>query len=208
METKIRVFLVDDHPLVLLGLSTYFRSDGRVEVVGQASSGQQALDLIASKKPDLVLLDILMPGMDGIEIAQALAESQPEVKVLFLTGLPAAEATRLLVGTRACGFLSKMLTGQELADRICEVGRGIALGPSDDRLVGRTQPVSRNLSPREHQVLALLADGNSNKQIATALGLSARTVEKHRAHVMDKLGLKSVALLTKYAVAQGISGPL
>ncbi|MEW6320953.1 MAG: response regulator transcription factor [Acidobacteriota bacterium] len=212
---RLRVLLGDDHTLVRQGLRKILEDHGGYDVVGEAGTGREAIQLAMDAKPDVVVLDIAMPQLNGIEAARQIARRTPQVKVLFLS-MHADEAyvTRALQAG-AKGYLLKDSAGQDLIRAIDAVARGrtffsepIASQMLDDyvRRVADSGAGDRfeTLSDREREVFQLLAEGRSNKEIAELLSISVATVETHRARVLQKLDVHSLAELVLFAVRRGI----
>jgi DNA-binding NarL/FixJ family response regulator len=204
----IRILIADDHVLVRSGLRALLGADADLEVVGEAGDGAETLRLAAELAPDLVLLDVSMPGESGIKTAARLKEAHPELAVLFLTMHEEEGLLHEALRAGAAGYVIKRAEASELLQAIRAAGRGdIYVHPAMTRGLLR-QPVSTHhrrgepapeLTARELDVLRLLARGNTNRQIAGLLGLSTRTVESHRANLMGKLGLTSRVELVDYA---------
>lgn len=204
----IRILIADDHVLVRSGLRALLRGDPELEVVGEAGDGPETLNLAAELSPDLVLLDITMPGQSGIATARRLKEAYPELVVLFLTMHEDEGLLQEAMRAGAAGYVIKRAEPSELLNAIHAAGRGdVYVHPAMTRALLR-QPVSTQrrreapepvLTPRELDVLRLLVRGNTNRQIAGLLGLSTRTIESHRANLMGKLGLASRVDLVEYA---------
>lgn len=212
---RIRLLLVDDHALVLEGIRSYLASQPQFEVIGSGKDGREALQKARLLQPEILLLDISMPGMNGIETVQRLRKSEPHVKVLILTMHCSKEYVSPLIDAGVRGFLLKDCSPTELASAIQLIHEGqVYFSPRVSRLLldeltrGRPNSVAPDditkLSEREREVLALIAEGRSSKQIAGQLQVGVRTVETHRERIMDKLGIHSIAGLTRLAIARGI----
>lgn len=204
----IRILIADDHALVRSGLRALLCADRDLEVVGEAGDGAETLRLAGELAPDLVLLDVSMPGESGIATAERLKEAHPELAVLFLTMHEDEGLLHEALRTGAAGYVIKRAEASELLQAIRAASRGdIYVHPAMTRGLLRqpvtTQhrrgPAAPELTARELDVLRLLARGNTNRQIAGLLGLSTRTVESHRANLMGKLGLTSRVELVDYA---------
>ena len=204
----IRVLIADDHVLVRSGLRALLGVDPDIEVVGEAGNGDDTCRLAAALQPDLVLLDISLPGESGIAIARRLKEEQPDLAVLFLTMHEEEALLHEALATGAAGYVIKRAESGELLQAIRAACRGdVYVHPAMVRSLlaqpvappRRRGPATPSLTARELDVLRLLARGNTNRQIAALLGLSVRTVESHRAHLMGKLGLVSRVDLVEYA---------
>ena len=204
----IRILIADDHAVVRSGLRALLQADPELEVVGEAADGVETLRLTATLAPDMVLLDITMPPENGIETAALLKEAHPEVHVLILTMHEDESLLHEALRAGASGYVIKRAEESEITSAIHAAHRGdIYVHPSMTRALlqqpvaiehRRVSPVDA-LTPREIDVLRLLAKGNTNRQIAELLGLSTRTVENHRANLMGKLGLTSRVELVNYA---------
>ena len=204
----IRILIADDHAVVRSGLRALLRADPDLEVVGEAADGVETLRLAETLHPDAVLLDITMPPDNGIETAKRLKEKHPQLMVLFLTMHEDESLLHEALRAGAAGYLIKRAEESEIIQAIHAASRGdIYVHPAMTRALLQ-QPVTMEhrrgspvdaLTPRELDVLRLLAKGNTNRQIAGLLGLSIRTVENHRANLMGKLGLVSRVELVNYA---------
>jgi two-component system response regulator NreC len=204
----VDIFLADDHGVLRAGLRALLNSEDDLEVVGEAASGDEALRLAAELRPDIVLLDLNMPGPGGIEITRQLREVLPETRVLVLTVHEDEGLLREAIDVGASGYIIKRAVESELINAIRAVARGdLYIHPSMTRALLR-EPAKRtrapagaqeSLTPRETDVLRLIVRGYTNRQAAEELGLSVRTVETHRANLMGKLGLKSRVELVRWA---------
>jgi DNA-binding NarL/FixJ family response regulator len=213
----VRILIAEDHALVRAGFVGLLSQDPDFEIVGEADNGRDAVRIACELKPDVVLMDLAMPGMNGMEAIVDIKRRHPEVRVLVLTlhkteefilaslragadGYMLKEATprelRLAVRTVANGktYISQDVLGKVVGD---DMGRGVSLP---------TNGVWDTLTQREREVLKLVAEGKSNKATADFLFLSTKTVEKHRAKLMSKLGLRNAAALTAYAIQRGLVG--
>ena len=211
---KARVLLVDDHVVVRQGLKALFADEGDIEVIGEASNGREALDFLAELEPDVVLMDISMPGLNGIEATRQIQQRHPGVKVVVLSMHANEEYVFQVLQAGASGYVLKQSDSLEVlsAIRAAVVG-GSFLSPPISRTViddylRRAQARGRGsddelLTSREREVLQLLAEGKSNRDIADELSISIKTVETHRANMMTKLGLSSKTELVKYALRKG-----
>jgi DNA-binding NarL/FixJ family response regulator len=204
---KVRVMLVDDHEVVRLGLQRMLSCSAEVEVVGTASSGEEAVDLVGVLRPDVVLLDLRLPGMHGLEVLSRLRESGPHPKVLVLTVHDDTDIVVQAVRGGAQGYVLKDASQEELLGAIRRVGSGNtyfdsvvvrALLQSDDR------SNENALSEREVEVLRLLASGFTNKEIAEQLFLSPDTVKTHLSHAYRKLGVSDRAHAVAVALRKGL----
>jgi DNA-binding NarL/FixJ family response regulator len=212
---KITVLLVDDHTVVRQGLRALLSQEEDIEVVGEAENGRQAVQMAMKTTPDLVLMDVVMPLMNGLEGTRQILKNVPTTKVLVLSSYSDDDYVQRLTEVGASGYLIKQTAADDLLLAIREVQRGNAFfSPAiAKRLRDRCrqafndgQPLKRNieLTSRESEVLQLIAEGLPNKQIAGELGISIKTVEKHRQQVMNKLNIHDVAGLTRYAISKGV----
>jgi DNA-binding NarL/FixJ family response regulator len=211
----IRVLLADDHALVRAGIHSLLEGMREVQVVGEASSGEEALELADRARPDVVLMDIAMKGITGLEAAAQLRERHPEVRVVILSMHSGEEYVLQALRAGAVGYLLKDAATGELELALRSVMRGESwLSPSVSRQVvegymhrsgGETAP--EVLTARQREVLKLVAGGKSTKEIAFLLNLSVKTVETHRAQIMERLGIRDVAGLVRYALRTGLVPP-
>ena len=194
METKTRVMIVDDHAVVRSGLATFLMTCDDMELVGEAESGEQALVRIPQLKPDVVLMDLVMPGMDGATATRQLRECCPEVQVIILTSFKEQELVHGALQAGAIGYLLKDVTALELANaiRAAAMGRPTYAPEATQALVqAARQPAEKlgfDLTEREREVLALMVEGLNNNQIAPRLFISPSTVKFHVSSILSKLG--------------------
>jgi DNA-binding NarL/FixJ family response regulator len=211
----IRVLLADDHALVRAGLRSLLAAMKEVEVVGEASSGEEALELAARERPDVVLMDIAMKGINGLETAARLRDRAPGVRVVILSMHSGEEYVLQALRAGAVGYLLKDAATGELELALRTVMRGESwLSPAVSRQVveGYVQRVGGDatadvLTARQREVLKLVAGGKSTKEIAFMLNLSVKTVETHRAQIMERLGIRDVPGLVRYALRTGLVPP-
>ncbi|OOV86319.1 response regulator transcription factor [Oceanospirillum linum] len=208
-SASIKLLLVDDHPLVRDGIRARFEADDLIEVIGEAQNGQQALDFVEHRRPDVVLMDVSMPVMNGLEATQHLRNRYPSVPVLILSMHDSREYIQQLVQTGASGYVLKDVGSDELVRAIQTVHQGgsyFSAGVSRVLFQGQpdTTEQKQALTPREETVLRYLAEGNSNKEIARQLDISVRTVETHRQNIKQKLDIHTAAGLARYAVEEGL----
>src|SRR5256886_11199570 len=213
---KITVFLADDHTVVRQGLRALLSSEEDMEIVGEAENGRQAVQVVKKLLPDVVVMDIAMPVLNGLEATRQITRTVPSAKVLVLSSYSDDEYVQQLTEAGAAGYLVKQTAANDLLKAIREAYKGNAFfSPSiAKRLRDQCreafvsgQPVRKRsdyLTTREAEVLQLIAEGQANKQIAAELAISIKTVEKHRQQVMNKLGIHDVAGLTRHAIAKGI----
>jgi DNA-binding NarL/FixJ family response regulator len=207
-----RVILADDHKLVRAGFRAMLKTLRDVEVVGETENGREALELIRKHMPDIALLDITMPGLTGLEVAARVSAELPKVRVIILSMHTQDEYIVQAIRAGIAGYLLKNAEPMELELAIrSALGGDIYMSPGISRRVVHEFARKTNftttldlLSPRQREILQLLAEGNSNKEIATVLKLSIKTVETHRKELMERLGLHDVAGLVRYAIRMGI----
>jgi two-component system response regulator NreC len=207
----IEILIADDHGVLRAGLRALLNAEGDMHVAGEAASGGEAIRLAIDLHPDVVLLDISMPDMDGLEATRLLVNRLPQVRVLILTVHEDATLLREAMRAGAVGYVIKRAVESELINAIRAVAAGdFYVHPAlTHALLGRTgrSPAgasAENLTPREREVLQLIAQGYTNRQIAELLHLSTRTVESHRANLRAKLNLDSRVELVRYAAEQGL----
>ncbi len=211
--TQLRIFLVDDHMVVREGLKTLITAHPEMEVIGESDDGTTAVALIQACQPDVVIMDISMPHMNGIETTAQLKQRCPEVKVLVMSVHDDTSYLRQLLAVGASGYILKHTAADALIQAIQLVASGgVYLEPSlAEHVVARyvrrptmtTHLLGMDLSEREIEVVQRIAQGHSNKTIATQLTLSVKTVETYRARAMDKLGIQGRAALVRYALERG-----
>jgi DNA-binding NarL/FixJ family response regulator len=213
---KIRVLLADDHTVVRQGLRALLAAEEDIEIIGEAENGRQALQLVKKLLPDVVVMDIAMPVLNGVEATRQITRYVPSVKVLVLSTYSNDEYVEQLTEAGAAGYLVKQTAANDLLKAIREAFKGNAffspaiakrLRDQCRQTYVTGQPVKRRsdyLTTREAEVLQLIAEGRANKQIAAELCISIKTVEKHRQQVMNKLGIHDVAGLTRHAISKGI----
>ncbi len=210
----IRVLLADDHQIVRDGLHALLDAETDLEIVGEAREGRAAVQLAAQMKPDVVIMDIGMPDLNGMEATRQILEAAPGVRIVALSMHSDRRFIEGMFKAGAAGYLLKDAAFEELARAVRTVVAGRPyLSPSIAAAVidGYVNPAAGSasaadlLTPREREVLQLLAEGNSTKQIALSLDVSVKTVETYRSRLMEKLDLHSVAELTKYAVREGLT---
>jgi len=214
-EKKVRVLLADDHELVRAGVRKVLENSSGFEVVGEASRGDETLAKLAELEPDVLLLDLNMPGGDGFEVLRTARDTAGGARIVVLSLHVQAEYVSRAVREGADGYLSKDLAAQELPDAIASVMAGkpwysAAVQEVLAKVVrtGGTRPLEK-LTPREREVLVGIARGLTSKEIGAQFNISARTVETHRAALMRKLDVRSIALLTQLAIREGlVEGPV
>ncbi|HEX5273168.1 MAG TPA: response regulator transcription factor [Gemmataceae bacterium] len=211
--TKLRIVLADDHAVVREGLKALVNARPEMGVVGEAGDGAAACRLAEELQPDVVVMDVSMPGMSGAEATEWLKRLHPAVKVLALTVHEDKSYLRLLLEAGARGYVLKRAAAEELIHAIRTVAAGgVYLDPTlagkvvggfVRRSAGSAPPEGSDLTDREAEVVRLIASGHGNKEIAAQLGLSVKTVETYKARSLEKLGLKSRADLVRYALQRG-----
>ncbi len=205
----IRLLLVDDHEMVRTGLRTFLELQDDMSVVGEAGSGEEALVRVAALEPDIVLLDLVLPGMTGVQTTQRLRAEHPEVKVVVLTSFSGQDAVLPAVRAGVAGYLLKDVGPAELADALRSVhAGGSPLHPQVAATVMHsvTDAARDLLTPREREVLRLIARGLSNRLIARELVLSGKTVKAHVSAVLAKLGVADRTQAALHAVREGLVG--
>jgi DNA-binding NarL/FixJ family response regulator len=211
--TAIRILIVDDHAILREGVRALLSAHEDLEVVGEASNGQLAISAVERLDPDVVLMDIAMPGLGGIETTIELKKLGRRAKVLILSQYDDREYVRRLLKAGVSGYVLKKSAGAELAGAIRAVHRGgLVLDPEVARVaMAEAGPAAaagedpyEALTDREKQVLKLVADGKSNKEVAEVLGISVKTAMSHREHVMEKLGLHNRTELVRFAIKRGV----
>jgi DNA-binding NarL/FixJ family response regulator len=211
---KIRILLADDHTILREGISSLLNDEADMQVIGEAEDGRTAVKMACEQMPDVVLMDIGMPLLNGLEATRQIKRDCPGVKVLILTMHENEEYIRQVLASGAMGYILKDAAARDLLDAIRAVHRGEAvLSPAITRLViedylrwGEIQPgnLPNVLTPREQEVLQLIAEGYKNKEIADILNISIKTVQSHRTNLMQKLDLHNRGDLVKYAIQKKI----
>lgn len=201
----IRVVLADDHPLTRSGIAEFLRRESSLELLGEAEDGLRAWQLIQELKPDIALLDIRMPGLDGVSVAQKVKEAGLPTATIMLTSYDAQQYVMASLRAGARGFVLKTVSPKELTAAIATVARGgLYLDPEVASVMGERDFDPEQLSTREREVLVLAAKGLSSKEVAGKLFISERTVQTHLASIYDKLGSKNkteaLLLALKYGV--------
>ena len=211
-KQTIRVLIADDHPVVRKGLQSCLSRQDRLRIVGEAANGDEALEKALELKPDVVLMDISMPRRDGLAVTQALRKAAPQIKVLILSVHSNKEYIFRIIQSGAQGYISKEAPPEDLLRAIEAVHQGTAFFSPEVAQAALSQLISNGgkkdpfamLTGREREVLALIAEGQSNKEIAMRLGIGVRTIETHRERIMRRLDIHSVAGLTKFSIANGL----
>jgi DNA-binding NarL/FixJ family response regulator len=213
MSSRIRILVVDDHAILREGVRALLQLHADFEVVAEASNGMEAIEAVARLDPDVVLMDIAMPGLGGIEAALEMKKQGRRARILILSQYEDREYVRRLLKAGVAGYVLKKSAGAELANAIRAVHRGgLVLDPEVARTAmeeanpatpGEADPYDA-LTDREKQVLKLVADGRSNKEVAEVLGISVKTAMSHREHVMEKLGVHNRTELVRFALKKGV----
>jgi two-component system nitrate/nitrite response regulator NarL len=208
MSNPIRVLLVDDHPLVLEGIRSVLETYDHIEVVGAAESAKAGLKIALNSKPDVVLMDINMPEMNGIDAIEMFKDQLPSTRLLMLSMHDSREYISTSTMYGASGYVLKDVSTSEIVTAIEKVAQGgtyFSTGVSEVLMGEGTQKSHTSLlTTREQSVLLLVAEGKSNKDVATQLDISIRTVETHRKNIKKKLGISTTAGLTRYAITNGL----
>ena len=205
----IHVMLVDDHNVVRSGLATFLRAYNDLELVAEAKNGKEAVRLCREKKPDVILMDLMMPEMDGIAATRAILADCPEIKIIAMTSFEDEQLVQGVLAAGAISYLIKNVTADELAKAIRDAASGRStLSPEAARvLVQATRPVKHplfDLTEREREVLNLVVQGNSNQQIADAMVITVATVKAHISNILSKLQVSSRAEAIAYAIKHKI----
>lgn len=207
----IRVLIADDHALVRAGIRALVEKIEGIVVVGEAGKGSEAMKMIRELKPGLMLLDITMPDGSGFDVLDYITKRFPDIKVIVLTVHEAGEYAIRALREGAAGFLPKSAASTELEQAIQTVMKGeVYISPETSRKTlleygkGTKKDLLASLSPRQREVLRLIAEGRTTKQIAQVLDISVKTVETHRAQLMERLGIYDVAGLVRYAIVVGV----
>ena len=213
---RITVLLAEDHMIVREGLRRLLEAENDIEVVGEAATGRQAVEMTRELHPAVIVMDIAMPQLNGLEATRQIRQADPAAKVLILSAHSDDAYVEKVTALGAVGYLIKQTSAHFLAEAIREVRKGKTyFSPTVSKRFHKRQMEALDskglpkadvaqLSSRETEVLQLVAEGEANKQIAEALGISIKTVEKHREHLMRKLDIHDTAGLTRYAIEAGI----
>jgi DNA-binding NarL/FixJ family response regulator len=211
---KIRVLIADDHAILRQGLRALLGLADDIEVVGEAADGQEAVERTAALRPDVVLMDVSMPGLGGLEATLAIRKEQPDVRILVLTQYEDPEYVRRFLQAGVSGYVLKKSAGADLAVSIRAAYRGgLVLDPEVAKEAVRAPAAGggaaaarpyETLTDREKQVLKLVAEGKSNKEVAEILEISVKTAMSHREHLMEKLDLHSRTELIHFAIREGV----
>lgn len=215
MNKVLDIFLVDDHKIVRDGIKSLLIGNKSIQVSGEANNGNELLDLLKINQPDIVVLDLVLPDIHGVELTKTITKQYPSVKILILTAEMEEDIILETIKNGACGFLNKDIASDEFIDALilvsegeCYFGQRVS-GIIYKSYINKVQnPVSNNstptLSDREMEIISLLSDGLSFKEIGNRLYISPRTVENHKARILDKLELKNTIELVKYAIKNNL----
>jgi two-component system, NarL family, response regulator NreC len=211
---KVRVLIADDHALVRDGIKALLSLTPDIEVIGEATDGRQAIDQCRELKPDVVLMDIAMPGLGGLEATLELKREAPKTRVLVLTQYDDPEYVRRFLKIGVAGYVLKRMLGSDLASAIRSAAQGgLVLDPqvameavqrAPKHAGDESEDLYETLTDREKQVLRLVALGSSNKEVAESLRISVKTAMTHREHLMEKLNLRNRTELIKFAIKKGV----
>jgi len=214
MAAKTKLLLVDDHEIIRSGLRMLFLAEPDMEIVGEAGSGAEALDAVDELNPDVVIMDVSMPGMTGIEATRRIKNTHPDVAVLALTMYESEQYFFEMLEAGASGYVPKRAAADDLVSAIRVVSQGnVFLYPSMAKLLVsdflqrddvEDEASKTPLTPREREVLTYIAEGYTNREIAEALVISIKTVDRHRENIMRKLDLHNRVALVKYAIEKGL----
>lgn len=219
MKEPIRVMLVDDHVLVRAGFSSLLKNLNNIQIVAEAGEGYEALHLIKEKKPDIVLLDLAMPGLNGLDVAVRIRKEYPGVRIIILSMYADEEYVLQAMRVGAAGYLLKDAKFEELELAIQTVagGKTYLSSPISQKVIEayirqplKTGPIShetgvyQRLTPRQREVVQLITEGCTTKEIAKKLNVSIKTIDAHRTQIMDRLDIHDIASLVRYAIRMGI----
>ncbi|HWA11239.1 MAG TPA: response regulator transcription factor [Opitutaceae bacterium] len=211
----ITLMLAEDHAIVRQGLCALLATEPQFKMMGEAKTGREAVEMAQALKPDIILMDIAMPVLNGLEATRQILAADPKARVIILSAHSDDEYIDRMIKAGVAGFLEKQTSAEILTKAIREVAKGHTFfSPSIAKRLtdqnrhrgrdGQPSAAAARLTSRECEVLQLVAEGSANKQVAAQLGISIKTVEKHRQHLMDKLNIHDTAGLTRYAIANGV----
>ncbi len=213
---KIKILLVDDHKLIRDGIEAMLQNTEDIEIIGSVSSGEEAINEVRQNKPDVILMDIMMGGMTGVEATRWIKEFDPTVKVVLVTMEISKEYVSAGIKSGVDGYLPKDIDKETLIDAVRTVKNGGRFFNdaimklvfedfySHEKLKSADKKLPNDLTKREHEILTLVASGKSNKELAESLFISIKTVETHKTNILEKLGLKNTTELVKYAIKNNI----
>ena len=209
MSDRVKILLADDHTIVRQGLKLILSAHPDMEVVGEAANGREAVEMADKLRPDVVLMDVQMPELNGIEATKKMVAAQPRIRILVLSMHKESVYVREIMKAGARGYILKDAIDTELLNAVRSVAKGdgyispAVAGALNEKAIGAASPVDL-LSTREREVLLLIAEGKTNKEIATKLNLSVYTVDSHRGKIMEKLNLHSAGELVRFAIKNGL----
>lgn len=213
----MRILLVDDHEIMREGMCALLKKRPDAEVVGQAADGRAAIKMVQELRPDVVIMDIGMPNLNGIEATRQMLTDNPHIKVMALSTHSDGSIVAKMIKAGATGYMLKESAFAELMDGLNAMMNGktylcskiakVVFADYVSMITNPNREFGDGLSGREREVLQLVAEGHTTKDIAKILHLSPKTVDSHREHIMEKLGIRNVAGLTKYAMREGLTGP-
>lgn len=211
---KTKVYIVDDHQIVIDGISSYLLGNEEFELTGYASSANELFELLKKKQPDILILDMKLPGLQGNHIAQIITEKYPQIKIIFLSSNTDKKSLNEAIEAGGLGYLSKDVTEEEFLLALKKINTGenyysfgiqqAVFDSFTDNVKSESSHYDTPLTQREIEVVKLFVDGLSYKEIANRLSISQRTVETHKKNILDKLELKTTVDLVKYAIRNGI----
>ena len=211
----VKVLIVDDHEIMRDGMSALLHKYSEFEVVGQAADGREALEMASQLKPDLVIMDVGMPNLNGVDATRQLLTQQPDLKVMALSTHSDGPVVAKMIKAGASGYMLKESAFEELIEGITALLEGktflckkISKVVFSEYVGMITNPKTKNgdgLTGREREVLQLVSEGHTTREIAEMLKLSTKTIDSHREHIMEKLGIRNIAGLTKYAIREGLT---
>lgn len=213
MSSPLRILVVDDHEAVRRGLKAVLEDHAEWTVVGEAATGREAVEKARALKPHVVILDMTMPELNGLEATRSILKAVPDARVLVLTQHDSEQLVRAFLQAGALGYMTKSDAASDLVTAVESLQQGrpfftahVARAVLDGYLksLGEESGPSTDLTPSERQIIQLLAEGRTNKEVAARLDISVKTVETHRAHIMRKLDLRSVTDLVRYAVRNNL----
>lgn len=216
LAEKIKVLLTDDHKLIRDGIESMLLNTDDIEVIGSVSSGEESVNEVRKNRPDVILMDVMMGGMTGIEATRWIKEFDPTVKVVLVTMEISKEYVSAGIKSGVDGYLPKDIDKETLLEAVRTVYKGGRFFNeaimklvfedfySHEKLKSPDKKLPNDLTKREHEILGLVASGKTNKELADALFISIKTVETHKTHILEKLGLKNTTELVKYAIKNNI----
>ncbi len=209
INVSLKIFLADDHKIIREGLRAMLEKKTDMRIVGEAGDGRTTVQMVQEMKPDIVLMDISMPEMNGIEATRRIIRNSPHVKIIALSMHTDRRLVSEIFRAGASGYVLKEAAFSELIDAINAVKKGCSyMSIEIQKVINKTlskHPLYSELSDREREVLQLIAEGKSGRQIAGCLDISVKTVDSHRQQIMKKLNIHSVAQLTKFAIREGLT---